>query len=180
MNCGTSRRSVAVVFGGLLLLVSSAPGPAHAQLARADLRNAQGEKVGTAILTDDPEGVRIALRLSKLPPRTHGFHVHAMGKCDPPDFTSAGGHFNPEVRKHGRQNPEGAHAGDLPNLIVTPDGSLNLELVAREVTLESAVNSHSLFPPTGTALVIHANPDDERTDPAGNAGARIACGVITR
>ncbi|PYM07052.1 MAG: superoxide dismutase, partial [Candidatus Rokuibacteriota bacterium] len=101
-------------------------------------------------------------------------------RCDPPDFTSAGGHFNPEGRKHGQQNPEGAHAGDLPNLTVSADGSANVELLARDVVLGSETNSHSLFPPTGTSLVIHANADDGKTDPAGNAGARIACGVITR
>jgi Cu-Zn family superoxide dismutase len=103
-----------------------------------------------------------------------------VGRCDPPDFTSAGGHFNPQVRQHGRQNPLGPHAGDLPNLVVGADGAVNAAVIAPDVTLGSPVNSHSLFPPAGTALVIHAKPDDGTTDPAGNAGPRIACGVITR
>ena len=171
----------AVSLASLLLVVNFiTPVPALGQAARAELRNAQGEPVGTATLSDDPEGVGIRLQLSKLPPGTHGLHIHAVGRCDPPDFTSAGGHFNPEVRKHGLQNPEGAHTGDLPNLTVTGNGSANVELLARDVVLGSATNSHSLFPPTGTSLVIHANADDGKTDPAGNAGARIACGVITR
>jgi Cu-Zn family superoxide dismutase len=165
---------------GVASLLLSVASPVHAQSARAELKNVQGERLGTATLTDDPAGVRIHLTLAKLPPGTHGFHIHAIGKCDPPDFTSAGGHFNPGVRKHGRQNPEGAHAGDLPNLVVGSDGTLDAEVLAKDVTLGAPVNAYSLFPPTGTALVIHANPDDDRTDPAGNAGARIACGAITR
>jgi superoxide dismutase, Cu-Zn family len=173
--------NIAIVLASLLVVLTFiTPVPALGQAARAEFRNAQGEAVGTATLTDDPEGARIRLQLSKLPPGTHGIHIHAVGRCDPLDFTSAGGHFNPEGRKHGQQNPEGAHAGDLPNLTVSADGSANVELLARDVVLGSETNSHSLFPPTGTSLVIHANPDDAKTDPAGNAGARIACGVITR
>ncbi len=178
MQHRASARLVAAV--GVASLLLSVVAPARAQSARAELRNAQGDRLGTATLTDAPEGVRIHLKLAKLPPGTHGFHIHAIGKCDPPDFASAGGHFNPGVRKHGRQNPEGAHAGDLPNLTVGSDGTLEAEVLAKDVTLGSPVNAYSLFPPTGTALVIHANPDDDRTDPAGNAGPRIACGVIAR
>ena len=172
---------IAIVLVSLLVVLTfMTPVPALGQAARAEFHNTQGEPVGTATLTDDPEGVRIRLQLSKLPPGTHGIHIHAVVRCDPPDFTSAGGHFNPEGRKHGQQNPEGAHAGDLPNLTVSADGPANVELLARDVVLGSETNSHSLFPPTGTSLVIHANADDGKTDPAGNAGARIACGVITR
>jgi Cu-Zn family superoxide dismutase len=170
---------IALGAGGLLVWALGL-GPVSAQTATASFINAQGATIGTAVLTDDPAGTRIALDLSKLPPGSHGFHIHAIGKCTPPDFTSAGGHFNPLVRKHGTQNPEGWHAGDLPNLTVASDGTLKTEVLARDVTLGSSTSALSLFPPSGTALVIHANPDDERTDPAGNAGARIACGVITR
>jgi Cu-Zn family superoxide dismutase len=180
MNNGLRRGCAVAAAGGLLLLAVFAPPPSWAQSATAELRNAQGESIGTATLKGDSGNVKIALKVSKLPPGTHGFHIHAVGECKAPDFASAGGHFNPTAKKHGLKNPEGSHAGDLPNLVVGSDGSATVEVVARGVTLGAPVDSHSLFPPTGTALVIHANPDDEKSDPAGNAGARIACGVITK
>jgi Cu-Zn family superoxide dismutase len=101
-----------------------------------------------------------------------------VGKCEPPDFASAAGHFNPEGKKHGLLSPQGPHAGDLPNLPVAADGTGQLNYVARGVTLGSG--SGSLFDADGTAVVIHAGPDDHKTDPAGNSGARIACGVIQK
>lgn len=167
----------ALIAGGMLLVETFAYGQARAQAAQAELINSQGEKVGSAMLTEGPGGVKILLKVSTLPPGLHGFHIHAVGKCDPPGFTSAGGHFNPQGKKHGLKSPEGAHAGDLPNLLVGSEGAVQVEVMAAQVTLGSGPNS--LFHPGGTALVIHANPDDEMTDPAGNAGARIACGVIT-
>jgi Cu-Zn family superoxide dismutase len=167
-----------LVAGGLLLFSTLAYGQAKAEAAKAELKNAKGEAVGNATLTEGPGGVKIAIQASKLPPGPHGFHIHAVGKCDPPDFTSAGGHFNPHGKKHGLKSPEGPHAGDLPNLVVGADGAAKAEVVAAQVTLKEGKNS--LFQPGGTALVIHANPDDEKTDPTGNAGGRIACGVITK
>jgi Cu-Zn family superoxide dismutase len=164
----------------MLLWLAMVPEPVGAQMARAEMRDASGDVIGTATLLDDPRGVRIVLKLSKLPPGTHGFHIHAVGQCEPPKFASAGGHFNPGIRKHGLENPQGHHAGDLANLVVGADGSVNAEVIAGDVTLGAPVDAYSLFPPTGTALVIHANPDDGKTDPAGSAGDRIACGVITR
>lgn len=146
--------------------------------ARAELRNAQGEKVGRATLTEVKGGVRIALEVSNLPPGVHAFHIHAAGKCEPPEFKSAGAHFNPYGKKHGAKNPEGKHAGDLPNLTVGADGKGRAKVVEKLVTLGSGKGS--LFQPGGTSLVIHADPDDEMTDPAGNAGARIVCGVIMK
>ena len=108
----------------------------------------------------------------------HGIHVHAVGKCDAPDFMSAGGHFNPTMHQHGLDNPQGSHAGDMTNLTVASDGSASVDYLLKDASLASGANS--LFGPDGTALVIHADMDDEKTDPSGNSGARIACGVISR
>jgi Cu-Zn family superoxide dismutase len=149
-----------------------------AATAKADLANSKGEHVGTAKLKETAQGVRLALEVANLPPGVHGFHLHAVGKCEAPDFKSAGGHFNPEGKQHGLENPAGHHAGDLQNLTVNAQGKAEVKVVVTGVTLGEGANS--LFHPQGTAIVIHASPDDMKTDPAGNAGARIACGVITK
>jgi superoxide dismutase, Cu-Zn family len=150
-----------------------------AQTAKAELINTKGEQVGHATFTQvQGGGVRIGLVVSNLPPGQHALHIHTVGKCDPPDFKSAGPHFNPYNKQHGAQNPGGHHAGDLNNFEVGADGSARVDMLTKDVTLGEGVNS--LFHPEGTALVIHASPDDYKTDPAGNAGARIACGVITK
>jgi len=161
------RRLLAAMLG----LLASTPALAWADTARAELKDAQGTIVATATLTDANGGVRIALRASGLKPGAHGLHIHAVGVCAPPAFTSAGGHFNPQNKKHGHKNPEGAHAGDLPNLTVGADGTGSIETPAAGVALKDVA---------GLALVIHADPDDETTDPTGNSGARVACGVITK
>ena len=136
-----------------------------------------GQSVGSAMLAQGPNGVTISVVVSNLPPGKHGIHIHAAGKCDPPDFQTAGGHFNPFGKKHGLKNPEGPHAGDLPNLEVGPDGKGKMESTVGGLTLGKEGLS-TLFPPSGTAVVIHEGPDDDMTDPAGNSGKRIACGVI--
>jgi Cu-Zn family superoxide dismutase len=161
-----------------LILITFTCGSVNAQTAKAELQNAQGEKVGRATLMQSTEGVKLAVEVSKLTPGAHGFHIHAAGKCEGPEFKSAGGHFNPEGKKHGLQNPEGSHAGDLPNLMVGQDGTAKAEVTIKGIILGEGKNS--LFQPDGTAIVIHADADDEKTDPAGNAGARIVCGVITK
>jgi Cu-Zn family superoxide dismutase len=166
----------AFITGGLLLLWSGVACSQTPKTAKATLVNAQGERMGAAALEETDSGVKITLEVSGLPPGRHAFHLHAAGRCEPPDFKSAGGHFNPFGKKHGVKSPEGAHAGDLPNIEVGPDGTGKGEVITKQVTLGPGPNS--LFQPEGTSLVIHADPDDDVTDPAGNAGARIACGVI--
>ena len=145
--------------------------------AAAPLRNAEGQVLGMAIFTQEPQRVRVSVTVKGLSPGEHGIHIHSVGKCEPPDFLSAGPHFNPTNRKHGLNNPEGPHAGDLPNLVVGEDGSAVYEHVTDHVTLTPG--ELSLFDEDGSALVIHAGPDDQMTDPAGNSGARVLCGVIT-
>ena len=144
--------------------------------ASAVLKDASGKEVGAATLTVTPSGVLISLDLTAVPPGEHGFHVHTTGKCEPPDFKSAGPHFNPDQTKHGFMTPEGPHAGDLPNLHVPADGKLQVEVLEPNVTWSGEA---PLLDADGSALVIHAGADDYKTDPAGNSGNRIACGVIT-
>jgi len=161
-----------------LLIGGCATLPYYRPDATTQLKNAQGDVVGVAALWEDEGGVRVFADVRGLPPGQHVIHLHAVGKCEPPDFTGAAGHFNPEGKKHGLLSPQGPHAGDLANLPVAADGTGQLNYVARGVTLGSG--SGSLFDADGTAVVIHAGPDDHKTDPAGNSGARIACGVIQK
>ena len=160
------------------LLVAGTCFAAAAEKAKAVLVNAKGEEVGAASLEEVPGGVKITLRVSKLPPGRHALHIHSAALCDAPDFKSAGPHFNPAHKKHGRENPEGPHAGDLPDIEVGQDGTGALETVVAGVTLSGAGET-SLFHPGGTSLVLHASQDDNKTDPSGNSGDRIACGAIT-
>jgi len=160
----------------LITAVLLVPCGLWAQKARAELKNAKGEVVGTAIFTPAHHGVGMSLNVRNLPPGEHGMHIHEAGKCDPPDFKTAGAHFNPAGRKHGMHNPEGAHAGDMENLTVRPDGTARVRIVLHNVTLGKEASA--LLKPGGTALVIHTDKDDLKTDPTGNSGARIVCGVI--
>lgn len=165
---------------GALLLVgtTSAFAQQPTPSGTADLKMATGESIGMASFTQEAGGVRLKAQVKGVPPGAHGIHVHAVGKCDAPDFMTAGGHFNPVARQHGLNNPQGAHAGDMPNLTVGADGTATFDFLLKDVT--TATGTGSLFGPDGTALVIHAMPDDEMTDPTGNSGGRIACGVVTK
>lgn len=151
-------------------------GIANAQTGKAALKDVQGKDVGSAELTQLPQGVLIKLSVKGLPAGEHAFHVHGTGKCEPP-FTSAGGHFNPDSKKHGIVATDGHHAGDMPNLHIASDGMLSVEVVNAAVTLDKG-RSNSLYGPNGTALIVHAGKDDYKTDPTGEAGGRIACGVV--
>lgn len=149
---------------------------AHAQTAKAVLKDKDGKQVGAVQLTETPHGVLLRLTLKGAVPGEHAFHIHAVGKCEPP-FTSAGGHFNPASKKHGIATPEGSHAGDMPNLHIPANGELMVEILNSAVTLEKG-KANSVFDSDGSAIIVHAGVDDYKTDPTGNAGDRIACGVI--
>lgn len=171
------RAIFVIVLVAVGLLMSNGIVWAVGERAAAPLRDAEGKVMGMALFVQEAQGVRISVTVKGLSPGEHGIHIHAVGKCEPPDFLSAGPHFNPTNRKHGLNNPEGPHAGDLPNLVVGEDGSAVYEYVTDRVTLTPG--ELSLFDEDGSALIIHAGPDDQITDPAGNSGARVLCGVIT-
>ena len=160
--------------GAVILTASlAAQGP-----VKVEMKDAQGQSIGTAVLTESMGMVHIQLDLKNLKPGQHALHVHMTPKCEGPAFTSAGGHFNPANKKHGLQNPDGPHAGDMDNFTVAADGTAKGMVMAHGITLGSQANS--VFASGGTALVVHAGPDDMKTDPAGAAGDRIACGVISK
>lgn len=171
-----SLRNLIVLSG--LLIATSAFGQTAPKSAHADIVNGQGQRIGTAIFSPADGGVKIDVELTELSPGTHGIHIHAVGKCEGPDFKSAGGHFNPSAKEHGKDNPKGPHVGDLMNIEVDADGHAKVSLSNSLVSLGDGPNS--LFHEGGSALVIHEKADDYKTDPSGNSGGRIACGVIQK
>jgi Cu-Zn family superoxide dismutase len=169
------KKSV-IALGVLLLAWSySSAGSAQTQ-ARADIKNADGTSVGTAMLRETKDGVLITINVKGLPQGLHAVHIHSVGKCEGPAFTSAGAHFNPLNKKHGLKSPEGPHAGDLPDIYVNKAGPGRYEALTESITLSSG--EASIFDADGSSIVIHASPDDNMTDPSGNSGDRIACGVL--
>lgn len=166
-----------VVLGTAALAMAACAPAMQGGMAASEstVRNAQGQSVGTLRVEPVGQGTRVMLRVMGMPPGTHGTHLHAVGRCDAPDFTTAGGHWNPTNRQHGLRNPQGAHLGDLPNLVVAADGTGTLTAT---VPVPYVPGAGSMLDPDGTALVIHATADDQVTDPSGNSGARIACAVV--
>ena len=173
-----SYSRLVLVFLPALLCSSVAFGQGAPKSAHADIVNAQGQNIGTAKILPAKKGVKIEVSVAQLPPGKHGIHIHAVGKCEGPAFTTAGGHLNPDTKKHGKDNPEGPHAGDLLMIDVKADGTAKATLLDTMVTLGDGANS--LFHDGGTSIVIHEKEDDYKTDPTGNSGGRIACGVIQK
>ncbi|TMJ20892.1 MAG: superoxide dismutase family protein [Alphaproteobacteria bacterium] len=138
----------------------------------AELLDASGQVKARASITAAPDALRIHIEALGLAPGAYGTHIHTTGRCDPPDFASAGGHWNPSGAKHGKDNPQGPHNGDLPNLLVGADGRGNFDYLIPGASLAALMDAD------GASVMIHAAADDYRTDPSGNSGARIACGVL--
>lgn len=160
-----------------LAACSTVPAQSDETLATTTLKLADGQAAGTARIVDDGREVRLVADVTGVSPGLHGIHLHTVGQCEAPAFTSAGGHLNPFGKQHGTENPAGSHLGDLPNIDADAAGNGSINVVLHS-SREEILNS--LFDADGTAVVVHAGPDDYKTDPAGNSGGRIACGVLTR
>lgn len=150
-----------------------------AQAVAAPIINGEGNKIGEVSFVETADGVTIDIFAEGLPPGLHGTHIHEKGECTPPNFESAGGHFNPTSKEHGFDNPKGFHLGDMPNIEVESDGTVNVTLTTTNISLKPNVDN-SILDNDGSSLMIHSGPDDYKTDPAGNSGDRIACAAIIK
>jgi len=159
--------------GAAMLLPASALAHSH---AIADIVDGQGQTKGKAMLAQEKDGLHVVVKGVGLTPGVHAVHIHSVGTCTGPDFKSAGGHWNPAMKQHGHDNPMGAHEGDMPNMTVAADGTGTIDTVVKGATIMGG--KEPLLDADGAAIVIHADPDDYRTDPTGNAGGRVACGVV--
>lgn len=146
-------------------------------IASAQLLNAAGQSMGTATATQSGDSIRVRIEGAGLPQGAHGAHIHMTGQCVAPGFESAGGHWNPTGRAHGSENPAGMHKGDMPNILIGTNGAGTLEYTIAGARVSGG--SDAMLDQDGAAIVIHAGPDDYRSDPSGNSGARIACGVFS-
>ena len=166
------------ILAASLVALSSSAFAEGARVAQAKIIDAMGKKIGIATLVENGiGGVQISMNAHGLTPGLHGMHIHAVGHCVTPTFVSAGAHFNPGGAQHGMENPLGPHAGDLPNLVVKPNGNAVAHIENEYVTLELGL-TNSLLDANGSAIIIHQKPDDNVTNPTGNSGGRVACGVI--
>jgi Cu-Zn family superoxide dismutase len=165
--------SIAIAAAALAGCTTMSGGSGAERTATAPLRTAAGADAGTVTATQAGDAIRIRIDARGMPAGIHGAHVHTTGRCDAPDFTTAGGHWNPTGKQHGTSNPAGPHAGDAPNLTIGADGSGTLSITLPGGTMDGLLDAD------GAAFVIHAGPDDYKTDPSGNSGGRIACGVFT-
>jgi Cu-Zn family superoxide dismutase len=165
--------SIAIAAAALAGCTTMSGGSGAERTATAPLRTAAGADAGTVTATQAGDAIRIRIDARGMPAGIHGAHVHTTGRCDAPDFTTAGGHWNPAGKQHGTSNPAGPHAGDAPNLTIGADGSGTLSITLPGGTMDGLLDAD------GAAFVIHAGPDDYKTDPSGNSGGRIACGVFT-